>query len=208
MKKLVLFGAIGVAVAAAVAAWFLTPENPAEPFIEVAEDAYVLAEPEPIAPFKLVTHDGKPFDNAALKGRWSFLFFGFTHCPDVCPTTLAVFNDVSRALRERPGGAADVRFVMVSVDPERDTPQALAKYVAAFNPEFLGLTGEAGEIARLCESLGVKYAKVPGATPASYHMDHSSSVLLADPQGRFHGVFAPPHDAQNMTRGFLEMRRR
>jgi protein SCO1/2 len=208
MKKLVLFGAIGVAVAAAVAAWFLVPRQPPEPFIEVAQDAYVLAAPETIVPFKLVTHDGKPFDNAALKGRWSFLFFGFTHCPDVCPTTLAIFNEVSRALREKPGGAADVRFVMVSVDPERDTPQALAKYVAAFNAEFVGVTGEANEIRQLSDSLGVKYAKVPGATPASYHMDHSSSVLLADPQGRFRGVFAPPLDAKNMTQGFLEIRRR
>jgi len=208
MKRAIVLAFVAVALLAAGTAWVLIPAKPSEPFIEIGKDAYVLAEPEPIAPFRLVGHDGKAFDNAALKGRWSFLFFGFTHCPDICPTTLAVFNEVQRALRSSAGGAADVRFIMVTVDPERDTPQVLANYVPAFNPEFLGLTGEAGEIARLCDSLGVKYGKVPGATPASYHMDHSSSVLLADPQGRFHAVFAPPHDAQNMTQGFLEIRRR
>lgn len=204
MKRVLLLAALAVAMGTA-AGWLWMPAKQTEAFIEVGKDAYVLAEPEPIAPFRLVAHDGQAFDNAALKGRWSFLFFGFTHCPDICPTTLAVFNEVHRALRS---GAVDVRFVMVTVDPERDAPQVLAKYVPAFNPEFIGVTGEAGEIARLCDSLGVKYGKVPGSTPASYHMDHSSSVLVADPQGRFHGVFAPPHDAQNMVRGFLEMRRR
>lgn len=207
-RKAILPAAAAVALLAAAAAWFRIPEKPTEAFIEVGQDAYVLAAPEPIVPFRLAGHDGKPFDNAALKGRWSFLFFGFTHCPDICPTTLATFNEVHRALRASPGGAADVRFVMVTVDPERDTPQVLGKYVPAFNPEFLGVTGDAAEIGRLCDSLGVKYAKHPGPTPASYQMDHSSSVLLADPQGRFRGVFAPPHDAQNMLKGFLEIRRR
>ncbi len=206
-NRLVLAAAAGLVVGAAAAWWeWRRPAQPAEPFIEVAPDAYVLAVPEPIVPFRLVGHDGTPFDNASLKGRWSFLFFGFTHCPDVCPTKLAVFNEVHRALSER-GAAGDVRFVMITVDPERDTPQVMAKYVPAFNPEFLGLTGEPAEIARLTDALGVKYAKAPGAAPDNYFVDHSSSVLLIDPQGRFRGVFAEPHVPQNMLRGFMEIRR-
>jgi protein SCO1 len=208
IRTCLLAGSVGLLAGAAAAWWWWSrPAQPAEPFIEVATDAYVLAVPEPIAPFRLVGHDGKPFDNAALQGRWTFLFFGFTHCPDICPTTLAVFNEIHRALRER-GGAGDVRFVMVSVDPARDTPQVLAKYVPAFNPEFLGLTGESAEIARLTDGLGVKYARSPGPTPDNYFVDHSSSVLLADPQGRFRGVFAAPHVPKNMLQGLQEIRKR
>jgi protein SCO1/2 len=170
--------------------------QPAEPFIEVARDAYVLAEPEPLPAFRLLGHDGAPFDNAALRGRWTFLFFGFTHCPDVCPTTLAVFAEALPRL------GADTRLVLVSVDPERDTPERLGKYVAAFNPAFLGATGE---ISALAESLGVVYAKVPGAAPSSYSVDHSSSVLLVDPRGRFYGVLAAPHVAQNIVEAFPRM---
>jgi protein SCO1/2 len=92
---------------------------------------------------------------------------------------------------------------MLSVDPARDTPQLLGKYVTAFHPAFVGVTGE---IAALAESLGVVYAKVPGAAPAGYSMDHSSSVLLVDPQGRFYGVLAAPHLAGNVVRAFPRMK--
>lgn len=208
-KRPILWAAAAALSAAAVAAWLWSrPEAPAEAFIEVGKDAYALATPEPIPPFRLVGHDGQPVDNAALKGRWTFLAFGFTHCPDVCPTTLVELNELHRTLRNGPGGVADVRFVMVTVDPERDTPQVLKTYVPAFNPEFVGLTGEPAEIARLCDALGVKYGKAPGLTPGSYQVDHSSAVLLADPQGRFHAVFAAPHVAQNMARAFSEVRKR
>jgi protein SCO1/2 len=202
MVPRIALGAGLVVLAAGAAAWLLlrdaAPATPAEPFIEVHRDAYVLAEPEPLPAFRLTGHDGKPFDNAALRGRWTFLFFGFTHCPDVCPSTLAVFADAFPKL------GADARFVLVSVDPERDTPEALAKYMAAFHPAFLGATGD---IAALAESLGVVYAKVPGPAPGSYSVDHSSSVLLVDPQGRFYGVLAAPHVAHNIVQALPRMQK-
>jgi protein SCO1/2 len=172
--------------------------QPAEPFIEVSRDAYVLAEPEPLPAFRLLAHDGAPFDNAALRGRWTFLFFGFAHCPDVCPTTLAVFAEALSGIDR------DARFVLVTVDPERDTPELLRKYVTAFHPAFLGATGD---ISALAESLGVVYAKVPGPAPGGYSVDHSSSVLLIDPQGRFYGVLAAPHVAANIVQAFPRMQR-
>jgi protein SCO1/2 len=196
--------ALGAGIALLVlgaGAWLLLREapqaEPAEPFIEVARDAYVLARPEPLPAFALTAHDGTPFDNAALLGRWTFLFFGFTHCPDVCPTTLAVFAEAFRSLDR------ETRFVLVSVDPERDTPEALAKYVTAFDPAFVGATGD---IAALAESLGVVHAKAPGPAPGGYSVDHSSSVLLVDPRGRFYGVLAAPHVAANLVQAFPRMK--
>jgi protein SCO1/2 len=198
----IAFGAGIALLVLAGGAWLLLrgppKAAPAEPFIEVHRDAYVLAEPEALPAFRLTGHDGKPFDNAALRGRWTLLFFGFAHCPDVCPTTLAVFAEAF------PGLGRDVRFVLVSVDPERDTPEVLRKYVTAFHPAFLGT---AGDVSALAESLGVVYAKVPGPAPGGYSVDHSSSVLLIDPQGRFYGVLAAPHVAANIVQALPRMQK-
>lgn len=201
---------VAVVLAVATVAWWPARNDRAsgEPFIEVAKGAHVLVEPDPVAEFRLLDHEGKPFENAALTGKWSFLFFGFTHCPDACPTTLAVFNEVHRTLSVRPDGTRDVQFVLVSVDPARDTPQLLREYVTRFNPAFVGVTGDEADIARLSQSVGVMYAKVPGPTPESYSMDHSTAVLLTNPEGKLHGIFAAPHAPQDMAQAFLKMRAR
>jgi protein SCO1/2 len=203
--------AAGIALLAiGVTLWLVgrPAEKPTAQFVEVAEGVYILPKPDSIAKFALVSHDNAVFDNRALEGKWSFLFFGFTHCPDLCPTTLAVFQQVYRRLGEAPGNLADVQFVFVSVDPERDTPQVLKEYVGHVNLAFIGVTGGGPGLAQLADSLGVVYAKVPGTTAEQYFMDHSSAVLLTDPDGRFHGVFAAPHAAQRIVDGYREIRKR
>jgi protein SCO1/2 len=180
--------------------------KPEAHFVEVSEGAYILPRPDRLAQFKLMTHANQPFDNASLEGKWTFLFFGYTHCPDVCPVTLSVFNEVHRTLRRRPEGVGEVQFVFVSVDPERDTPALLQEYVPQFNPEFLGVSGNGADLARLSESLGVVYAKVPGGAPDQYLMDHSTAVLLTDPRGRLRGIFSAPHTPHQIVQGFLKIR--
>jgi protein SCO1/2 len=207
----ILLGAIlGLSVAVAAAGWLRmrVDAKQTENFIPIGHGAYVLAAAEPVAPFRLVTQDGAPFDAAALKGQWTFLFFGFTHCPDACPATLGVFKEVQRRLRADPAGAGDVRFVLVTVDPERDTPQVLERYLAPLDAAFLGLTGDPAEIARLSAPLGVAYERFASATGQGYHMDHSSSVLLLDPQARLHGILSAPHSAPQMLEAFIAIRKR
>lgn len=131
--------------------------------------------------FKLTDHDGKLRSLQDFRGKVVVMFFGFTHCPDVCPTTLAELAGAVRAL----GPAGDqVQVLLVTVDPQRDTPQVLRGYVTAFNPSFLGLRGSDEETARVAKEFKVIYQKVAGPTPENYTMDHSAGTYVFDRQGR------------------------
>jgi protein SCO1/2 len=199
---------IVVLVAAGAATWrWMQPTSTQRPhFVEVGRGIYILPQPDALAEFQLVKHDDSPFGNDALRGRWSFVIFGYTYCPDFCPTALVVFNEVHALLAQRPEGVRNVQFVMVSVDPERDTTMLLRQYVTQFNREFVGVTGDAAQIALLADSVGAVYTKVPGSNDRNYLIDHSTAVLLVNPQGRLQGIFAAPHLATDMVQGFLKIR--
>jgi protein SCO1/2 len=156
-----------------------------------------------LQPFQLVDQAGKPFDNSSLTGYWSFLFFGYTHCPDVCPTTLSVLSSVA----QKTGAVnAPTHFVFITVDPDRDTPQQLAVFVHSFNKRFIGVTGSNGAIDRLTKQLGVLHSKVPDSNdPKNYLVDHSASVFLIDPHGKYHALFSPPLSADTMAAQFRRM---
>ena len=131
--------------------------------------------------FELTAPDGKPQRLADFRGKAVVMFFGYTQCPDVCPTTLAALADAMKQL----GTDADrVQVLFVTIDPERDTPALLSQYVPAFDPRFLGLYGDADATARTAKEFKIIYQKVPGAAPGSYTMDHSAGTYIFDPQGR------------------------
>lgn len=156
-----------------------------------------------IGVFELIDHNSKPFNNASLSGHWSFVFFGYTHCPDVCPTTLSVLNSVAQRLKDT---ATPVQFIFVTVDPQRDTPEQLARYVTYFNGEFIGVTGTADGLDQLTRQLGIMYLQVENeVSPESYLIDHTAGVLLFDPDGRYHAVFTPPLSAENLAGAFITM---
>jgi protein SCO1 len=136
-------------------------------------------------PFRLVDQDGKTVTDADLKGKWSLVYFGYTHCPDACPTAL---NDISIALDELGPKRGAVRPVFITVDPERDTPEVLKAYVTAFDAPILALTGSPQEIAQAAKGYRVYYAKHPEAG-GDYSMDHSSVIYVMDPEGRFTASF-------------------
>jgi protein SCO1 len=131
--------------------------------------------------FALVDFNGKPRTLQDFRGKVVVMFFGYTHCPDVCPTTLAELAETMKRL----GPAADnVQVLFVTVDPARDTPELLAQYVPAFDKRFLGLRGDDEALARTASEYKVIYQKQPGTTPGNYSMDHSAGTYIYDPQGR------------------------
>jgi protein SCO1 len=156
----------------------------------------LLQEPRPIVDFNLAGDDGKPFTKADLAGRWNVIYVGYTHCPDVCPTTLAQLKQVEKGLGE---DAAKLRFIFLSIDPERDTPQILAQYTHYFSPDFRAVTGPNTQLDALGKSLGFVYQKVPGQTPQSYLMDHSSALILVNPQVQLAGFLTPPFKTESLV---------
>ena len=131
--------------------------------------------------FALTDHTGKPRTLADFKGKAVVVFFGYTHCPDVCPTTLSEMAAVMKQL----GPDADrVQVLFVTLDPERDTPALLKQYVPAFEPRFIGLSGDQEATARVAKEFRVFYQKVPGKDAGSYTMDHTAASYVFDPQGR------------------------
>lgn len=167
----------------------------------VLEQAVLFSESRDLPDFELVDQAGGPFTPARLHGRWTLLFFGFVNCPDVCPTTLATLAAARRALEDLP--AADRPAVtLVSVDPGRDAPEVLARYVGHFDPDFEGVTGSAESIAALTDGLGVAVIVGPAGSDGSYAVDHTASVFLVGPDGRFAGLFGAPHDSGKIARDF------
>ncbi len=156
---------------------------------------YLHETPRNFGDMSLIDHNGKPFTPARLKGQWTLVFFGFTYCPDICPTTLSFLNEFMGSLEGTE--AEDTQVVMVSVDPARDTVEQLASYVPYFNPEFVGVTGEFLDIHRFATALNTPFRKVPGQGD-DYQVDHSSNVVLINPRGDYHGFFKAPLDQAKM----------
>jgi protein SCO1/2 len=131
--------------------------------------------------FALTDHNGKPRTIADFKGKVVVMFFGYTQCPDVCPTTMV---EMANVVKELGPAGKDVQVLFVTIDPERDKPALLAQYVPAFNPTFLGLYGDAAATARTAKEFKVYYAKVPGSTPENYSMDHTAGSYVFDRNGK------------------------
>ncbi len=143
-------------------------------------------------PFTLVDQDGRTVTEAAFKGKPTLIYFGFTFCPDVCPTSLLLMETALEKLG--PDAANKVNLVFITVDAERDTPELLKGYVTNFGPTFIGLTGTPDQVAAAARAYRVYYQKVPGKDGGPYLMDHSSIVYLLDRNGRFVTHFT--HDAK------------
>ena len=139
----------------------------------------------PAPELRLVDQHGQPFDGTRLKGKVSAIFFGYTHCPDVCPATLALFAR-ARAQLAGSGGAEGVQFIFVTVDPERDGPEEVRRYVELFDPAIVGLTGTPEQIRAVTQAWGIAVQKVPLSSqdPGAYTVTHSAAVLLVDRRGR------------------------
>jgi len=166
------------------------------------ENGTIFQIPRDIEPFHLVSAEKKPFTNVDLNGHWSVIFFGFTQCPQMCPTTLALLNDTVQRIASK-NTVPTPQVVFISVDPERDTPSVIKKYLSSFNKNFKGATGTQNEIKRLTAALNILYMKVQkGNTddPMAYQIDHSGTLLLVNPEGKLFALFSPPQTAENLAK--------
>lgn len=134
---------------------------------------------------------------ADWQGHWTVAYFGYTNCPDVCPTTLAAFNQAWKLL-DAAGSLGALRFDFISVDPARDTPEHLSKYVGFFNKDFVGATGTDGELTRLTRALGLLYSR-DKSSDGNYAVDHSAAAVIIDPTGHQVGLFRPPFEATKIA---------
>lgn len=180
--------------ALAVGLWLalLRVEAPAAP-----RTATVLPTTMELPAFEMTRHDGETVDASVFEGQWDLVFFGFTHCPDICPITLKVLSDARDQLASA-GHSPLPRIVLVSVDPERDTPERLAEYIEPFAAGTVGLTGRLDELRKLTAALGIFFQK-RNSGDEFYSVDHSGVVLVIDPQGRFRALFSSPHKAENFV---------
>jgi protein SCO1/2 len=180
------------ALAAAVGLWL--GSRAFAPSVPTLAAAVLYPSPRELPDFRLQRADGNALTRADWKGRWTVAFFGYTNCPDVCPTTLATFKQVFAKLAA--DGIADkVRFDFISVDPARDTPEQLTRYVGYFDKDFVAATGSDEELTRLTRALGLIYSREANGN-GDYAVDHSASAVIIDPSGREVGLFRPPFDAK------------
>jgi protein SCO1 len=172
--------------------WMLRNEH-ARPHLQAVK---LFDQPRVLPSFSLQQSDHTPLIPGELKGHWTLVFLGFTHCPDVCPTTLAQLAQAQRQWSSLPDSIRP-RVLFVSVDPDRDSPDAIGEYVHAFHRDTLAATTDVPALEAFARSLSMVFMKVPapdGKPPEQYSVDHSASLAVLDPQGRMAGVIVPPLD--------------
>ena len=204
MKNRVLISALLVIICVALGigagiytARYHNPDTAVKPDI----DGFLWPNPRSIQPFSVVDQHGNPFDLDNLSGKWSFLFFGFTHCPDICPITLSLLNQVQEKLAIN-NTTDNLQIIFVSVDPGRDTPEQVAEYVNYFSKDMIGLTGTDEQIADFARQIGVVYVENEETAPGDYFVDHSASVFLISPAGQWVGIFSAPHQVNDIVNRF------
>ena len=160
--------------------------------------------PKMLGEFSVLDQNGKAFTLAQLKDKWSLLFFGFTHCPDICPNTLQLMQQMEKRLKSLPE-QNDSQFIFVSVDPKRDTPKIMHDYLDYFSKDFIGLTGDP-QVEELNRQIGVIAILGQADENGSYSVDHSASVFIIDPAGRMVGKLSLPHTLENMLDTYQKIR--
>ncbi len=188
-KNLIIAIVLGIAMAAGLYV-ATTLRKPAE-----LQTALILPAPLALPEFSLLDQHRQPVGQPSFRGQWDLVFFGFTNCPDVCPTTLQTLANAKRELSD--AGVAELpRIVLVSVDPERDTPEMLGRYVNYFGDDNLAVTGELAELVKLTTPLGIYFEKNQ-TDDENYGVDHSAAVLIINPDGEFSALFSAPHVVAN-----------
>lgn len=201
-RRLLIFAVLITALGAglAIGAWIQGRSVSLEDI-----NATVLEPPAKLDEFELMTHLGSPFTLDSLQGKWTFMFFGYTHCPDICPTTMGTLTQMDKILLEQDAELAR-QVVFVSVDPERDTIEKLSQYVPYFDPSYIGVTGNRANINRFTRKLGILHIRSGEEGSDDYLVNHSSSILLFNLDGSLRALFSGlPHNAADLADNFLKI---
>jgi protein SCO1/2 len=159
---------------------------------------------KPLVDVNFTDHSGKKFGIEQFKGKWSVLFFGFTNCPDICPTTMQTLKQVKADLNQA-GVWHNYQVIMVSVDPERDTTERLATYVPYFDPEFIGISGPLESTVSFAKNVGILFFKGKDTTNGGYDVDHGAAIILVNPEGQYAGVITAPHIQSTISQDLIAL---
>jgi len=199
---LLLLGTLALGTGIWLGQWFIRSNTASSLTIS----GIYFPEPKALQDVNLIQQNNQPLTEDDFKGQWSFLYFGYTYCPDICPMTLAELAKAEQLLAQR-GLDQNTAYLLISVDPQRDTPQRLQEYTTYFNPKFKGVTGSPDDLAKLAKQCAVAY-HIPEhvENDTSYFVDHSSTVILIDPDARVRAIFTPPQVPETLVADFLKIR--
>jgi len=196
IRKIVFISIAVLALGGGASAVFMQLQGPHQ----LPAYATVMPTPLPLPEFELLDQSGKQFDRQSLRGGWSLVFFGFTHCPDICPATLQQLA-IARDKVIAAGNGQDISFpqiILISVDPERDNVAIMREYVGHFGADIKGVTGSIEELKKLTSVLGIFFEKSTDSSE-DYNVAHSAVVLLINPDAEFHALFSAPHAVENFV---------
>ena len=183
--------------------WLFSQGDDSYPRLIPDQVMTVFVEPKPLKEFLLIDQNSNAFDLSHLKGKWSFLFFGFTHCPDICPSTLVSLSKLRARIIKDINGSNNIQLAFISVDPKRDTGTVLKQYIGYFDPSIIGLTGTDLELRNLSQQLDAKFEVAPSIDKNSYQVYHTSAIFLINPQGQYVALLTPPFDISTINRRFI-----
>ena len=196
---------IGLVVVIALFASVFLLRPPAPLTIPADLQTVLWPAPRQITTFSLVQEEQKPFNLESLANRWTLIFFGYTNCPDVCPMTLSVMKAVYDGLADKPAIQGNTQVVFISVDPARDSPEHIGKYVDYFDESFIGATGTVEEIDAFTKQLSAGYILEEPNEHGAYQVNHTGSIYLIGPKQRIHGAFTPPHIPNAVIEQYLNV---
>lgn len=189
-------------IAVAFGAWMQTRNKVVNPATIRLENGVMLPTQKAMVAFDLKDDHGKTFTNANLKGHWSLIFFGFTNCPMLCPTTMAELNKAYKILEEDKVKVMP-KVLFISIDPERDTIKKIRSYVTGFNKNFEGATGKQAELKRFTKQLGIMYEKATKSGEKNYDIQHNGAIIVVNPKGEWSAVLSYPQKATSIAKDFV-----
>jgi protein SCO1/2 len=194
---------VSVCIAAVAIGFLLNAKHSQTAKPEIS--GFAFPEPEALADIELISEDEEPLTEKDFLGHWTFVYVGYTFCPDACPISLNILSQMHATLAEQEVDS-DVRSLLVSVDPERDTPERLKEYVKYFNEKFIGATGTQSNLASFARQVSAVYSLPEDRSTDNYLVDHSSSIILINPKAQVHAIFTPPQKAELLATDYLQLR--